>query len=112
MHFELPPSWPRHLSSDPTAQLPANLETQLLRYHIAHKEGEHLAPHGVLAAGTGLGTEGERPLKGLVGQSRIPVRSLQPPGTSGSHLCPWSDPHTLVGGIRVEQPDLTGLRVM
>lgn len=30
---------------------------QLLRCHIVHKKGEHLAPHRVLTAGTGLGTE-------------------------------------------------------
>ena len=33
---------------------------QLFSGHVAHKEGEHLAPHRVLAVATGLGTgEGE-----------------------------------------------------
>ena len=30
---------------------------QLLGCHVVHKEGEHLAPHGVLGVGTSLGME-------------------------------------------------------
>lgn len=42
----------------PGAQLQAHLQAEVLSCHAVHKEGERLAPHGVLAVGTGLGTEG------------------------------------------------------
>ena len=103
------------LSFVPRTQLQTNLQMQLLSCHIVHKEGEHLAPHWVLAVGTGLGIE-ERSLKGQ-----------QDTGTLSFHLAThqhWepaqpllspcsvllqcvSDPHTLrlMGGIRAGQPD-------
>lgn len=58
MHYELPPKLAQTpLSSVLRAPLPANLEMQVLSCHTVHKEGEHLAPHRVLASRTGLGTE-------------------------------------------------------
>lgn len=49
--------WPGNLPTAHRAQLQANLQAELLRCHAVHKEGEHLAPHRVLAVGTGLRTE-------------------------------------------------------
>ena len=67
---------------------------QLFSSHIVHEEGEHLAPHRVLAAGTGLGAGEKGSTEGLGWAEQ---------GTSA--LCSYSihpgiDPHMLqlVGG--------------
>lgn len=80
---------------------------QLFSSHIVHEEGEHLAPHRVLAAGTGLGAGEKGSAEGLGWAEQ---------GTSA--LCSYSihpgiDPHMLqlVGGNRSGQPDSEVRRV-
>lgn len=69
---------------------------QLLSCYILHKEGEHLAPHRVLASGTGLGTEGGEIIKG-------PGWMEQDTGTLSSH----SGPRVPLGaqGLSAQRPD-------
>lgn len=64
--------WPKTFSAVPRAQLQANLQAELLGCHTVHEEGEHLAPHRILAVGTGLRAE-TRSSEGQVGHTLLSV---------------------------------------
>lgn len=80
---------------------------QLFSSHVVHEEGEYLAPHRVLAVGTGLGAGEKGNAEGLGWAEQ---------GTSAlcSHsVHPGIDPHTLqlMGGTRAGQPGSKARRV-